>query len=146
MLGRENKEYGKIKALAARCGIADQVLFGGFVPGDLPAFYNGARLFVFPSLYEGFGLPPLEAAACGVATLSTPVSALGEVMGDGAAYFKPDDEIGLAELLVHYLTKEEERLALAEKGRKRSEEFCWWQGARETLSVYEKIAPPGSKG
>ena len=146
MLGRENKEYRKIAALVEAKNLKEDVIFGGFSPlEDLPVFYNGATLFVFPSLYEGFGLPPLEAAACGVATLSTPVSALAEVMGDGAAYFSPEDEIGLAQLIHFFLENEEERAALGEKGRLRSQTFSWQRGARETLSVYEKIMTESSR-
>lgn len=147
ILGRTNKEYGKIVALVEECHLQHDVIFGGFSPvEDLPLFYNGAQLFVFPSLYEGFGLPPLEAAACGTATLSTPVSALQEVMGDGAVYFSPDDEVGLAALMHQYLEDDAKRAALGEKGRRRSQIFSWERGARETLSLYEKIAVNGSKG
>ena len=125
--------------LAGRLGLADAVRFLGYVPpADLPALYSAADLFVFPSLYEGFGLPALEALACGTPVVTSSVSALPEVVGDAALQVDPLDVEALAEAMERLLRDDGLRADLRERGLRRAEEFSWERTARQTLAVYER--------
>lgn len=120
--------------------LEDAVQFIGYVPEeDLVSFYNIADVFVFPSRYEGFGLPPLEAMACGTPVISSAATSLAEVVGDGALIFDPLKTSQLVEALRLLLTNESERQALRERGIKRAQQFTWDKTATETLAVYEKV-------
>ena len=132
--------------LARRLGLADAVRFLGHVPqADLPALYSGADLFVFPSLYEGFGLPALEALACGTPVVASNVSALPEVVGDAALQVSPLDVEALADAMERVLHDPRLRADLRERGLKRAAGFSWERAARETLAVYEWAAGVGKK-
>ncbi|MGE5553617.1 MAG: glycosyltransferase family 4 protein [Betaproteobacteria bacterium] len=133
--------YAHCRELAERLGIADRVAFPGFVAGeDLPALYNAADLFVFPSLYEGFGLPPLEAMACGVPVVAANTSSLPEVVGPAARLVDPLDVGALAQTIREVLTNRNEAERLAQAGRQRAAEFSWRKTAWLTLLVLEKTA------
>ncbi|MGB9880037.1 MAG: glycosyltransferase family 4 protein, partial [Anaerolineae bacterium] len=120
--------------------IADRVVFTGYVPDeDLPALYSGADLFVFPSLYEGFGLPPLEAMACGTPVVCSKASSLPEVVGDAALMVDPYDVEALAEAMHRVLSDAVLREELRGKGLARAQQFTWEKAARETLAVYEEV-------
>jgi alpha-1,3-rhamnosyl/mannosyltransferase len=106
---------------------------------DLSALYAGAALFVFPSLYEGFGLPVLEAMACGVPVACSDISSLLEVCGDAALYFDPGDVEAIAEVLCSAMTNPDLRATLQERGLNRAAQFSWEQTARETLDLYRRI-------
>jgi alpha-1,3-rhamnosyl/mannosyltransferase len=122
--------------------IATPVLRGrvhltGYVDAqDLPALYAGARLFVYPSLHEGFGLPPLEAMACGVPVISTLSSSLVENLAGAAELVFPDDVAALADAILRLLTDEPLRAERRAQGLARASHFRWDQTARETLSSY----------
>jgi alpha-1,3-rhamnosyl/mannosyltransferase len=103
---------------------------------DLPALISGASLFCFPSLYEGFGLPPLEAAACGAPTLCSNVSSLPEVMGDAAEYVDPIDVGSIADGLARLIDDEERRNRLIYLGERRVERFDWNACVDSTVAVY----------
>ena len=103
---------------------------------DLRALYSSCRAFVYPSIYEGFGLPPLEAMACGAPVIASTALALEETTGGAAILFDPRQPAELAERLVHVLDNENDRIKLAEAGRRRAAEFSWERSARETLAVY----------
>ena len=105
---------------------------------DLSAIYSGASVYIQPSLYEGFGLPILEAMACGVPVVSSNTSSLPEVTGDAALLVKPT-EIGLAEGIKHILTNGVLRKKLIQKGFVRAEKFDWGKTASLTLKVYETV-------
>lgn len=112
----------------------------GHVPtGDLPALYGAATLVGYASLYEGFGLPPVEAMACGAAVVSTPVPVVAEVVGDGAATFTPGDVDGLTATLRMLLADEDQRLELAERGRVAVASLTWENTARATADVYRSL-------
>ena len=112
----------------------------GHVPtGDLPALYGAATLVGYASRYEGFGLPPVEAMACGAAVVSTPVPAVAEVVGDGAATFTPGDVEGLVGTLGPLLDDEDRRLELAERGRRAVAALTWDRTARGTADVYRSL-------
>ncbi|MDI6870615.1 MAG: glycosyltransferase family 1 protein [Bacillota bacterium] len=133
--------YAQCQALAERLGIADRVVFPGFVAGeDLPFLYNAADLFVFPSLYEGFGLPPLEAMACGVPVIAANTSSLPEVTGEAARLVDPLDPGALARSIREVLTNPAEAEQLSEAGRKRAEGFSWRRTAWLTLLALERAA------
>jgi glycosyltransferase involved in cell wall biosynthesis len=112
----------------------------GHVPlGDLPALYGAATLVGYASRYEGFGLPPLEAMACGAAVVTTPVPAVTELVGDGAATFRPGDVDGLAATLVELLHDEDRRLELARTGARRVGDLTWTRTAAATAEVYRSL-------
>jgi glycosyltransferase involved in cell wall biosynthesis len=118
------------------------VIFTGFVDdGDMPALFNAATLFVYPSLYEGFGMPVLEAMACGLPVITSNASSLPEVAGSAAVLVDPVDIDGLATTVMDLLDDPERRSALRSAGLARTAEFSWEQAAQETLSIYEEGAP-----
>jgi glycosyltransferase involved in cell wall biosynthesis len=99
-------------------------------------WYNAAMCFCFPSLYEGFGLPPLEAMACGVPVITSNVSSLPEVVGDAGLMVPPDDISALSEALRGLVVDPALRVELAQKGRARAARFTWAEAARQTAGVY----------
>jgi glycosyltransferase involved in cell wall biosynthesis len=120
--------------------LADRVQLLGYIPDeDLPGLYSLATAFVFPSLYEGFGLPPLEAMACGTPVLSSRNSSLAEICGDAAYLVDPRDVENLAEGLRRVVADADLRAQLSESGRRRAQEFSWERAARETAAVYEGV-------
>jgi glycosyltransferase involved in cell wall biosynthesis len=126
-------------------GLTKDVVFAGVVPDkDLPALMNGALMFVYPSLYEGFGLPVLEAMACGVPVITSNVSSLPEVAGDAAVLVAPHDVEQLAEALQNLIASSKMRQTLQEKGLAHAARFSWERTARQTICVY-KAASEQSK-
>jgi len=117
------------------------VRFLGPVPeDDLPALYAGATLFVFPSLYEGFGLPVLEAMACGTPVACSNTSSLPEVVGDAALTFDPADSSAIARAITRVLADAELRQVLRERGLAQAAGFSWERTAAKTLEVYRRAA------
>ncbi|HIQ02105.1 MAG TPA: glycosyltransferase family 1 protein, partial [Anaerolineales bacterium] len=113
----------------------------GPVPeADLPALYTGATTFVFPSLYEGFGLPVLEAMACGTPVACSNTSSLPEVVGDAALTFDPTDTAGIADAVARLLEDADLQADLRERGLRRAARFSWERTARATLTVYRETA------
>jgi len=118
-------------------GLGDSVHFPGYVrPEELPLWYNAATCFVYPSLYEGFGLPPLEAMACGTPVLSSNAASLPEVVGDAGLLLDPVDEEAWAHELARVLSRPELQRELAERGLDRARRFNWRRAAEETVQVY----------
>lgn len=114
--------------------------FVGDVPDlDLPHFYRAAEVFVFPSLYEGFGFPPLEAMACGCPTVVSDRGAMMEVCGEGAAYVDPLDPSQMAEVLEEVLKNSEMRGQLVQRGLARSSEFSWKKCAERHFEIIERL-------
>lgn len=110
----------------------------GYVPdGDLPALYSGAEVFAFPSLYEGFGLPVLEAMSCGTPVVASEGSAISEVAGEAAILVAPGNAVALGAAVREVLADSERRLALREKGLARAACFSWTETASQTLAVYK---------
>lgn len=119
-----------------RNALKKDVIFTGFVAdSDLPAIIRQAALFVFPSTHEGFGLPPLEAMACGTATIGSKTSAVGEVLADPNATFDPLDVADMAQLMSKALRDKSFRESLQTKGLKRASDFSWRKSARKMLAV-----------
>lgn len=120
--------------------LGDSVLMLGYIPDeDLPSLYSLATVFVFPSIYEGFGLPPLEAMACGTPVLSSRNSSLAEICGDAAVLVDPLNEESLLDGLRQVLESKELQAQLGEIGRKRAAEFSWERAAQETIAVYDSV-------
>jgi glycosyltransferase involved in cell wall biosynthesis len=116
------------------------VLLTGYISDeDLPVLYSAATAFVFPSLYEGFGLPPLEAMACGTPVLCSNASSLPEVVGDAALLFDPEEPEAIAEALRTTAKDAALRERLRVEGLRRAAEFSWDRAARETVEVYRRV-------
>jgi glycosyltransferase involved in cell wall biosynthesis len=123
------------------------VLFPGYVDeADLPAFYQLAELFVFPSLYEGFGLGPLEAMACGAPVISSHSSSLPEVVGQAGLLVDPTDTAALSQALRRVLADAELRRDLRERGLAQAQKFSWRKAADELEAVYRSLRPPATDG
>lgn len=138
--GRKGWLYENTLKRVETLGLENQVRLIGWVRGtDVPALFNLAELFVFPSLYEGFGLPPLEAMACGTPVISSSASSLPEVVGDAGILFAPRDAAALAQAVRRVLDDASLRQALRQKGIQRAAGFTWARTARETLAVYERV-------
>lgn len=140
LAGQKGWLYGEIFAQVRRLGLADRVVFTGYVPDDdLPALLSGALAFVFPSLYEGFGLPVLEAMACGTPVVASNVSSVPEVAGDAALLVDPSDVDRLADALRGIVTNAELRHSLVERGFQQVQRFSWRRCAEEALQVLESV-------
>jgi alpha-1,3-rhamnosyl/mannosyltransferase len=138
--GHWDERYPEAKKLSEESGLKNKVLFIGQVEdSNLPALYSGAQLFVFPSLYEGFGLPVIEAMACGVPVLCSSVSSLPEVTGDAALLVAPLDVNSLAAAMNRLLADEVLRREMSRKGLVQARKFSWERTARETVNVYTGV-------
>jgi alpha-1,3-rhamnosyl/mannosyltransferase len=112
----------------------------GYVPDEhLPAMYSGATAFVYPSLYEGFGLPPLEAMACGTPVIASNRASLPEVVGDAGITIGAYDIEGLCAAMHELACDPKKRQVLAESGLQRSRHFSWRRTAAETINVYKSV-------
>lgn len=141
IFGRHSPNYQNVASFVEKQNLGESVLFPGFAPmQDLIFLYNAASLFVYPSLYEGFGLPPLEALACGTPTVVSNLSSLPEVVGEGAILIDPYDKHSLAQGMFRGLTEETYRGELVKKGLKRAEEFSWTKTAAQTMKIYQKLS------
>ncbi|HAU30906.1 MAG TPA: glycosyltransferase family 1 protein [Desulfotomaculum sp.] len=138
--GKKGWKYKKIFETIDKLNLQKNVTFTGYVSDeDLPALYNTADLFVYPSLYEGFGFPPLEAMACGTPVITSNTSSLPEVVGDAGIMVNPYDVDGLADAMHEVLTNDGLREDMIKKGLERAKMFSWEKCARETLRVYEEV-------
>jgi glycosyltransferase involved in cell wall biosynthesis len=130
-----------LKALIEELGISERVHFPGYIAAeDLPTLYNCADLFLFPSLYEGFGLPVLEAMACGVPVVATNTSSLPEVAGDAALLVDPFSVEAITQAMLLVLENETVRAACIRKGLQQAAKFTWEDCAAKTLAVLAEAA------
>jgi glycosyltransferase involved in cell wall biosynthesis len=121
-------------------GLSDEVILTGYVADeDLPTYYSGAECFVLPSLYEGFGLPPLEAMACGCPVIVSNVTSLPEIVGDAALLVNPHSADELARAIESILTNGRLKEGLVTRGLKHAGKFSWEKTATETEKVYEAV-------
>ena len=140
LVGKRAWLYEETLRAVAACGIAAQTIFTGYVPeSDLPALYTGALCFVYPSYFEGFGLPPLEAMSCGTPVITGDRTSLPEVVGDAGLLVNPFDTQALAQALARLLDDESLRATLGDRGLRRAAQFNWRDNARQTLAVYEQV-------
>lgn len=139
--GRKGWLYQPIFERVRELGLAERVHFTDWIDEqDAPVLMNAASTFIYPSLYEGFGLPPLEAMACGTPVICSNASSLPEVVGDGGLLFEPKDAGALATAITRVLGDEGLRAQLRERGIAQASKFTWERAARETLSVYRAVA------
>lgn len=138
--------FDQILAEATSLGIEDRVRFVGFVDDDdLPALYSEATLFVFPSMYEGFGLPLLEAMACGVPVLSANASCLPEVAGEAALLLPPHSTKKWTSSMMALLDDPSRRTRMVANGFRQARRFTWHKAARQLLLLYEQLLEAGSQ-
>jgi glycosyltransferase involved in cell wall biosynthesis len=139
LLGDDVGRYASLRRTADEAGVRQDVRFFGFVPHQtLAALYRMATVFAFPSLYEGFGLPPLEAMACGTPVVTSRISSLPEVVGDGALLVDPYSEEEIAHGIARVLDDEDLRRRLIERGLERAASFSWERSVRQIHSGYLK--------
>ncbi|MGH2350870.1 MAG: glycosyltransferase family 4 protein [Chloroflexota bacterium] len=139
--------FPDLPRIAGELGIAGKVHFLGFVPDvDKPAMYRAATCFAFPSMYEGIGLDPLEALACGTPVVCSNRSSLPEVMGDAALLVDPDDTAAFADALRRVLTDANLRADLAHRGPAQAATFTWDDTARQTAAAYRDVLRVPSSG
>lgn len=142
LVGKEGSEGEAVLAEAARGGLnGSRVLLTGYVPDeDLPYLYAGSELLVNASLYEGFGLPLIEAMACGVPVIASRASCFPEIAADAARYMDPRDPVAIADAIEEVLEDGSLRQELVQKGFERAKAFRWEAAARQTLQVYKEAA------
>jgi glycosyltransferase involved in cell wall biosynthesis len=138
--GKRDKFTPQLEELANNLGIGDRVIFTDFIKDeDLPYLYSGAELFVYPSLYEGFGLPVLEAMACGTPVICSNTTSLPEVAGDAAILINPEDVKSISSAIITLLKDDKLREDLKIKGLNRSKEFTVEKYSSKILSLIESI-------
>jgi len=147
IIGDEASKYPKLRRLVHRHQLHKHVRFLGFVPdATLAALYRLASVFVFPSLYEGFGLPPLEAMALGAPVITSSVSSLPEVVGDAAVLIDPGSPASIADALARVLDDEALRADLIRRGHERVKAFSWARSAARTREVYAQALGGPARG
>ncbi len=141
VVGRKGWLWEGIIERAEQSPVRDDIIFAGFVPeGELPTLYSAAETFAFPSHYEGFGLPVLEAMACGTAVVASRASSLPEVVGDAGVQVDPADAEGLADALELLALNPELRADFRRRGLERTATFTWTAAADSLLDVYRRVA------
>ena len=140
LAGKKGRNYSSVARMIHELELDGKVRSIGFVPDeDLPYVYNLSDMFIFPSLYEGFGLPILEAMACGVPVVASNSSCLPEIGGGGALYFSPEDVDGLVDRAIQIIRNDNLRRDLRERGLQRAKLFSWRAMAEKTLALYEDV-------
>lgn len=140
LAGKEGPYSETLRARVAALGLADKVVFTGYVADDdLPALLSAAEVFVYPSLYEGFGLPVLEAISCGTPTVASDTSSIPEVLGDGGILFDPEDGPALGRALLEAVGNGPLREALRRRGLDQAGRFSWERTAMDTIAIYERV-------
>jgi glycosyltransferase involved in cell wall biosynthesis len=146
LIGARGWKYAEVDAVIEQEGIGGDVIFTGYVPqNELPRWYRAAELFVYPSLYEGFGLPPLEAMACGTPVVTSNASSLPEVTGDAALVVTPDNETALTDAIVRALNDHTLREEMITRGLMQAAKFSWARAAGETVDVYRAVLDEGRR-
>jgi len=141
LVGASGWKNSELRQTIAQLGLGNRLVFPGYVPdGDLPAIYSMASVFALPSLYEGFGLPLLEAMACSTPTVASATSSLGEVAGGASLTVEPTDVEAIAHAMKEALENETTRARLKRAGLERARQFTWRRCAEETLAVYREAA------
>jgi glycosyltransferase involved in cell wall biosynthesis len=138
-----NTDYPRIRQRVTESGLTARTVFTGYLPDDdLAAVLNAATVLVLPSLMEGFGLPAIEAAACGCPVIATRNSPLPDILDGGGIFVDPDDEGGLADAMVRVLRCEETRREMGRAAEEAARRFTWDESARQLLEVIDRIAGP----
>jgi glycosyltransferase involved in cell wall biosynthesis len=138
--GQRGWMWEAIESEARTSPVADRIHLLGYVPDkELPGLYAGAKVVAFPSLYEGFGIPLLEAMACGIPVVAANDSSLPEVVGDAGLLLEPTDQKQWEDALAELIANDRLRRELRDKGIDRAATFTWERTARETFSVYQQV-------
>lgn len=138
LAGARGWDYEDIFNKIKKSEYKKDVIFTGYVPEEeLPFLFNGALLFIYPSMYEGFGIPPLEAIACGVPTITSSVSSLPEVVGKAAVLIDPKNSEDIYNSLAGLINNSKRRKSLSKMGIERASRFSWEKTAKQTLEVYQ---------
>lgn len=138
--GNKRWSYQRLVKLREQLKLKDNVIFTGFIDdSDLVYLYNGARLFVFPSLREGFGFPPLEAMACGIPVIASNKTSLPEILGDAAILIEPLDSKVFSEAIITLLTNDDARSSYIKKGLAQAREFSAEKTINKLLGIFEKF-------
>jgi glycosyltransferase involved in cell wall biosynthesis len=141
IIGDNISQYPAVRQAVIRSRSEHVVRFLGFVPFEtLRYFYQTAAAFVFPSRYEGFGLPPIEAMACGTPVVTSNVSSLPEVVGDAAVLINPENVFDIVRGIREVLLDDELRATLITRGREQAARFSWSRTARQVLEIYQEAA------
>lgn len=144
LVGKNAWLYDETMRALAQTGLRESVILTGYVPeSDLPALYSGALCFIYPSYFEGFGLPPLEAMKCGAPVIVGNQTSLPEVVGDAALTVDPFDVASIEAAIEKLVNDSDLRQELSFKGRSRAETFDWRETARRTLQIYEQVGEKG---
>lgn len=140
IIGKKGKSFELYKERAQELSISDCVLFPGFIPLEhMPIFYNSALFLVYPSYYEGFGLPPLEAMACGTPVIASNTTSIPEILGESAVLINPYDIDALGQAIYSLAEDSKQRNKLIEMGLERASSFSWNNTAINTLKAYNSI-------
>jgi glycosyltransferase involved in cell wall biosynthesis len=133
--------FEPISALVEQMGLTNDVTFAGYVPAeDLPTLYSAATALLMPSQYEGFGLPLLEAMACGAPVISSRASSLPELAGDAALLIDPDDASELTSAIRQLIDQPQLAATLCQRGLSQASKFTWEASARQTADLYQEVA------
>lgn len=152
IIGDELSKHPDLRRTVIRSGVQNDVRFMGFVPIEmLRVFYDSAKVFVFPSLYEGFGLPPLEAMAHGTPVVTSNTSSLPEVVGNAAVLVNPENVFEIMRALRRVLLDQAVREKIKQRGYEQAKKFSWDTSARRIIEIYEEVAgkrrvPTASQG
>jgi len=138
--GKKGWYYDSLFKLVDELELGNKVIFTGYVEEkDLPALYSGAKAFVFPSIYEGFGLPPLEAMACGTPVVCSSTSSLPEVVGRAGILLLPKDERLWSKNIIKVIKDQKLAKTLSEMGLRQAKKFSWEESARKTIELYKEV-------
>jgi len=140
LTGVSKQDNDQVRQEVKRLGLTDRVKFLGYLPyNELPCLYNLARLLVFPSLFEGFGIPLVEAMACGCPVVCSNVASIPEVVGDAGLFFNPESEEDMAKVIWDCWNDQDQLRQLRVRGVARAQQFTWAETARKTLEVYRRV-------
>ncbi|MEW9124908.1 MAG: glycosyltransferase family 1 protein, partial [Thermotaleaceae bacterium] len=140
LAGKKGWLYNDIFSKIVELHLEEQVIFTDYISEeDKSALYSGAEVFAYPSLYEGFGLPPLEAMACGTAVVTSNISSLPEVVGNAGIYINPYDVENIAQGIYSLLINQELRRDLENKGIEQAKSFSWNRTVKQIIDVYKEI-------
>jgi glycosyltransferase involved in cell wall biosynthesis len=141
IIGDELSKHPDLRRTVVKSGVQNDVRFLGFVPIEvLRIFYDAAKVFVFPSLYEGFGLPPMEAMAHGTPVVTSNTSSLPEVVGNAAVLVNPENVFEIMRALHRVLTDQDLREKMKRRSYEQSQRFSWENSARQVLRIYSDVA------
>ena len=140
LVGKDDYFYERVKVFAKKYDDGRSIIFPGFISdNELVCFYRHALAYIFPSKYEGFGLPPLEAMAQGCPVASSDKASMPEILGDAAIFFNPDDETEMVEKILVIINDSGLREEIKSKGRERVKKYDWGKCADQTLKIYKQI-------